>query len=274
MRSVSAATKRSWMPSVTIRRDDAVQRWPVEKKAPLTRSFDRDRRGRRRRARPAGSCRPSRAGTCACARRDAAATRLPVPTEPVKVMASTSGLSSIAWPTTEPVPMTRLSTPFGRPARLQDVDERPGAAGHEVGRLEDDGVAVGERRRDLPGRDGDREVPRRDDADDADRLARDLDADARAHRRQRSRRPGAAPRRRRTRRSARRGSPRRCLRPASCPPRAPAARRARPCAPGSRRAAFFRMSWRSQDARARPGRKSRLGRGDGALGVVLDAGAA
>ena len=41
MRSVSAATNRSWMPSVTIRRDEAVQRWPVEKKAPLTAAFDR-----------------------------------------------------------------------------------------------------------------------------------------------------------------------------------------------------------------------------------------
>ena len=40
-------------------------------------------------------------------------------------------------------------------------------------------VAVGERRRDLPGGDRDREVPRRDDADDADRLARDLDVDVR-----------------------------------------------------------------------------------------------
>ena len=42
---------------------------------------------------------------------------------------------------------------------------RPGAAGHEVGGLDDDGVAVGQRRRDLPGRDGDREVPGRDDPD-------------------------------------------------------------------------------------------------------------
>ncbi len=36
MRSASASTKRSWIPSVTISRDEAVQRWPVEKKAPLT----------------------------------------------------------------------------------------------------------------------------------------------------------------------------------------------------------------------------------------------
>ena len=56
-------------------------------------------------------------------------------------------------------------------------------AGHQIGRLEHDAVAVGERRRDLPRGDRDREVPRRDEADDADRLARDLDVDARAHRR-------------------------------------------------------------------------------------------
>ena len=42
MRSVIAATNLSWMPSVTIRREDAVQRWPVEKNAPLTAHVDRD----------------------------------------------------------------------------------------------------------------------------------------------------------------------------------------------------------------------------------------
>ena len=39
------------------------------------------------------------------------------PTEPVKVIASTSLWSSIACPTTEPRPITRLNTPFGTPAR-------------------------------------------------------------------------------------------------------------------------------------------------------------
>ncbi len=38
MRSVMAPTNLSWIPSVTMRRDEAVQRWPVEKKAPLTRA--------------------------------------------------------------------------------------------------------------------------------------------------------------------------------------------------------------------------------------------
>ncbi|MCY1323921.1 hypothetical protein D9M69_93570 [compost metagenome] len=67
---------------------------------------------------------------------------------------------------------------------MEDVDDGPGTAGHQFGRLEDDGIAVTKRRRDLPGGNGDREVPGRDDADDADRLAGDLDADIGSRRRQ------------------------------------------------------------------------------------------
>ena len=40
--SAIAAMKRSWMPSVTIRREEAVQRWPVEKKPLLHRRVHRD----------------------------------------------------------------------------------------------------------------------------------------------------------------------------------------------------------------------------------------
>src|SRR5690606_29179313 len=64
---------------------------------------------------------------------------------------------------------------------VQDIDDRPGAAGHEFGWLEDDRVAVAERRCDLPGGDCDWEVPRRDDAHNADSLARDFDTDAGTH---------------------------------------------------------------------------------------------
>ncbi len=59
-----------------------------------------------------------------------------------------------------------------------DLGERMCRARHQLGRLEHDGVAVAERRRDLPGRDRDREIPGRDHADDADRLARELDVEA------------------------------------------------------------------------------------------------
>jgi len=51
--------------------------------------------------------------------------------------------------------------------------------GHELRGLEHHAVAVGEGRRDLPGGDGDGEVPGRDEADDAQRLPRDLHLDAR-----------------------------------------------------------------------------------------------
>ena len=66
-------------------------------------------------------------------------------------------------------------------AAVDDVGQRPGAAGHEVGRLEDHAVAEGQGRGDLPGGNGDGEVPGGDQADHADGLARDFDADARAH---------------------------------------------------------------------------------------------
>ncbi len=47
----------------------------------------------------------------------AMATWAPVSTEPVKEMALTSFESSMVWPTTEPRPMTRFTTPLGKPAR-------------------------------------------------------------------------------------------------------------------------------------------------------------
>ena len=67
-------------------------------------------------------------------------------------------------------------------AAADDLGQRPGAAGHQVGRLEHHAVAVGQRRGDLPGRNGDGEVPGRDQADHAHRFAGDFDADARAYR--------------------------------------------------------------------------------------------
>src|SRR6185503_18455893 len=72
---------------------------------------------------------------------------------------------------------------FGHAGVDDDLGQRPGRAWDELGRLEHDAVAVGERRRDLPRGDRNRKIPRRDDADDAYRLAGDLDVDARTDRR-------------------------------------------------------------------------------------------
>ena len=108
----------------------------------------------------------------------AAATFLPVPTEPVKVMASMSAVVEHRVADDRAAAHDEIEHAFGNAGAHDDVGQRPGRARYKVGRLEDDAVSVGERRRDLPGGDGDREIPRRDDADDADRLAGDLDVDA------------------------------------------------------------------------------------------------
>ena len=118
-------------------------------------------------------------------------------------------------------------------------------ARHEVGRLEHDRVAVGQRRRDLPGGNCDRKIPGRDDADDADRLARRLDVDVGPERRRISRREFSTPRRRRNRRSGRRGPPRQIASGSVLP-----SSRASSRPSSSRRArisveARSRMSWRS-----------------------------
>jgi hypothetical protein len=53
-------------------------------------------------------------------------------------------------------------------------------AGVALGRLQDEGVAAGDRGREFPHRDHRREIERRDTRDDAERLAQRIDIDARA----------------------------------------------------------------------------------------------
>src|SRR5205085_6791628 len=70
----------------------------------------------------------------------------------------------------------------GRDAGVdEDLGERPRAARRPLRRLEHHGVAERERGRDFPRRDRNREIPGRDQADDSDRLARDLDVHAGTH---------------------------------------------------------------------------------------------
>ena len=116
------------MPSVTISRDEAVQRWPVEKKAPLTAHSTATPRSASS-STTSGFFPPISSWKRRITLTLASATRVPVAWLPVKLIALTSGLSSIAWPTTDPLPMTRFSTPFGRPARCRMstiAQEQPG----------------------------------------------------------------------------------------------------------------------------------------------------
>ena len=93
----------------------------------------------------------------------------------------TRGSCTSRSPTTRPGPITRLKTPSGSPARAMISAKRPRAGRHELGGLAHHRAPVRERRRDLPRRDRDREVPRGDDAHHAQRLAQDVDVDARPH---------------------------------------------------------------------------------------------
>src|SRR5690606_19127384 len=63
-----------------------------------------------------------------------------------------------------------------------DLGNGPGATRNQIGRLDHHAVAVGQRWGNLPGGNGNGEVPRRDQADHAQRLARHLDTHAWAHR--------------------------------------------------------------------------------------------
>ena len=78
------------MPPVTISREEAVQRWPVEKKAPLTAHSTAVFRSASS-STTSGFLPPISSWNFRIIAVQAAATRRPVATEPVKVIASTLG---------------------------------------------------------------------------------------------------------------------------------------------------------------------------------------
>ena len=104
------------MPSVTISRDDAVQRWPVEKYALWIDALTAMSRFASS-STTCGFLPPISSCSFFIVSIALRAIALPVGTEPVKLIASTSGEVTIASPTTEPRPMTRLNTPGGRAVR-------------------------------------------------------------------------------------------------------------------------------------------------------------
>ena len=113
------------MPSVTMKREEAVQRWPVEKNAPLTAHSTATLRSASSSTTsgflpPISSC----IFFIGSEAMQACATLRPVATEPVNEMAATSGLFSMASPTTEPRPITRLNTPAARRRATMISDER------------------------------------------------------------------------------------------------------------------------------------------------------
>src|SRR4030088_406432 len=110
------------MPCVTIRRDDAGHRWPVEKNAPLT-AHSTDVLRAASSSTASGFLPPISSWNLAIRATQALATLRPVETDPVKVMASTSRLFRNASPTTDRRPIPRLNPPLGNPER-EMISER------------------------------------------------------------------------------------------------------------------------------------------------------
>ncbi len=95
----------------------------------------------------------------------------PTSVEPVKPIFATSGCSTSRWPTTRALADEDVDDAFGDAGLEDELGEPERGERRQLGGLEDDGVAAGERRAELPGGDVEREVPRDDQPDDAERLA-------------------------------------------------------------------------------------------------------
>ena len=179
-------------------------------------------------------------------RRRCAMISRPTAPEPVKAIVWTRGSRDERGADVALARQQRERVGRHAPPRAAPRDEHRRAARRLLGGLEDDGVAGGERRGGHPERDREREVPRRDDRDDAARRVAQLVALAR-HLEQRRGPARARPPRARSTRGSR--SPRRRRRrppPTAWPPRG---RRARPSS--SRRSRRIAAAARERGARAR-----------------------
>ena len=95
--------------------------------------------------------------------------RRPVVVSPVKATLAMRLFCASGLPASTPKPLTTLSTPGGRRSPMMSISTMI-AHRRLLGRLQHDAVAGGERRRELPGRHQQREVPGDDLADHAQRL--------------------------------------------------------------------------------------------------------
>ena len=158
------------MPSSTMTRLVAVQLWPVRPKPPITASFTASSRSASS-STMVGFLPPisswTRAKCSVALRVDAGAGGV----RAGEGEAADEGARGKRRPDRGAGAGDEVEDAGRQAGVLQALDELERRERRGRRRLEDDGVAVDERRRDLPRRDGDREVPRRDDGDDAERLA-------------------------------------------------------------------------------------------------------
>ncbi len=90
---------------------------------------------------------------------------------PVKLITATSGDSTMASPTSEPAPVTRLIEPGGKPASAMISTRSVAQSGVSLAGLKTTVLPVTSAGIIFQHGNRDREIPRRDDPDDADRLA-------------------------------------------------------------------------------------------------------
>ena len=146
---------------------DAVQRWPSGRRHRRAQSRLRGR-DRRRGARPADSCRPSRLYARLACR--AGADFAPTACEPVNEMPSMPGWSTIAAPT-PPVPSTRLNTPAGAPHSWMIEASACAIAGVTLAGFMTTQLPNASAGADFHAGIAIRKFPRRDQAENTDRLA-------------------------------------------------------------------------------------------------------
>ena len=103
----------------------------------------------------------------------ALATRMPARVEPVNDIMSMSGMGGHRLADRRAVAVDQVEDARRHARLVQHFGEEDGVHRRDLARLEHHGAAGGERRRDLADDLVDRPVPRRDQAADADRLARD-----------------------------------------------------------------------------------------------------
>ena len=172
-RAASRARNSSWTPSWTIAVPSDVQRWPAVPK-PLNSAPSTARSRSASSMTTSGFLPPSSRHGDWRWRPHSSPMRAPTADEPVKPTLSTRPRSSACSRPAKvcgPSASTRFSTPSGSPPRQEQPRERGPERRRVLGGLPDDGVAAQQRRHEVPRRHRDREVARRDDRRDADRLA-------------------------------------------------------------------------------------------------------
>ncbi len=106
---------------------------------------------------------------------------LPTSVEPVKQILRTAAMRDKPLPDNRPATRQHSEHALGKPGLQRELAEPDRGQRRQFGRLQHHGVARRERGREAPAGDRHREVPRHDDADNAERLAK-RDVDAARHR--------------------------------------------------------------------------------------------